>query len=100
RRGRASAPLRWASGGRPPAPQRGPVDAACGRPVSRRRLGGRAVGGLSARPCKVADAGSAVFPPDPAKWLTLANGLLVATLGCAGLVAHELCSERVVPFLQ
>jgi hypothetical protein len=43
---------------------------------------------------------SAVFPPDPAKWLTLANGLLVATLGCAGLVAHELCSERVVHFLQ
>jgi hypothetical protein len=42
---------------------------------------------------------SAVFPADPAKWLTLANGLVVATLGCAGLIAHELCSERVVHFL-
>jgi len=41
-----------------------------------------------------------LYTSDPAKWLTLANGLLVATLGCAGLVAHELCSERVVHFLQ
>jgi hypothetical protein len=43
---------------------------------------------------------AAVFPPDPAKWLTLANGVLVSTIACAGLVAHELCSERVVHFLQ
>jgi hypothetical protein len=43
---------------------------------------------------------SSVFPPDPAKWLTLANGVLVCTIACAGLVAHELCSERVVHFLQ
>jgi hypothetical protein len=43
---------------------------------------------------------AAVFPADPAKWLTLANGVLVATLGCAGLIAHELCTERVVHFLQ
>jgi hypothetical protein len=43
---------------------------------------------------------SAVFPADPAKWLTLANGLLVATLACAGLIAHELCTERVVHLLQ
>jgi hypothetical protein len=41
-----------------------------------------------------------VFAADPAKWLTLANGVLVATLGCAGLIAHELCTERVVHFLQ
>lgn len=43
---------------------------------------------------------AAVFPPNPAKWLTLANGLLVSTIACAGLIAHELCSERVVHFLQ
>ena len=43
---------------------------------------------------------ASVFPPDPAKWLTLANGVLVSTLACAGLIAHELCSERVVHFLQ
>jgi hypothetical protein len=43
---------------------------------------------------------AAVFPADPAKWLTLANGVAVATLACAGLIAHELCTERVVHFLQ
>lgn len=43
---------------------------------------------------------AAVFASDPAKWLTLANGVLVLVLGCAGLVAHELCSERVVHFLE
>jgi hypothetical protein len=43
---------------------------------------------------------AAVFPADPARWLTFANGVLVATLGCAGLIAHELCSERVVHFLE
>jgi hypothetical protein len=43
---------------------------------------------------------SAVLPADPAKWLTFANGLAIATLGGAGLVAHELCTERVVHFLQ
>jgi hypothetical protein len=42
----------------------------------------------------------AVFSPDPARWLTLANGLLVGAFGCAGLVAHELSSERVVHFLE
>jgi hypothetical protein len=43
---------------------------------------------------------AAVFPADPAKWLTLANGIAVAIVGCAGLIAHELCTERVVHFLQ
>jgi hypothetical protein len=43
---------------------------------------------------------AAVFPPDPAKWLSLANDVLVSTIASAGLVAHELCSERVVHFLQ
>ena len=41
-----------------------------------------------------------VFAPTPAKWLTLANGLVVGTLGCAGLVAHEVSSERVVHCLE
>jgi hypothetical protein len=26
--------------------------------------------------------------------------VLVATLGCAGLIAHELCSERALHFLE
>jgi hypothetical protein len=43
---------------------------------------------------------SAVFPPDPTRWLTLANGLAVAALAFAGLIAHELCTERVVHVLQ
>lgn len=42
----------------------------------------------------------AVFAPQPAKWLTLANGLVVAVIGCAGLVAHEISSERVVYCLE
>jgi hypothetical protein len=43
---------------------------------------------------------SAVFAPDPTRWLTFANGLVVATLAFAGLIAHELCTERVVHVLQ
>lgn len=42
----------------------------------------------------------AVFGPGPAKWLTLANGLIVGTLACAGLVAHEVSSERIVHCLE
>ncbi|HEX4107754.1 MAG TPA: hypothetical protein VHX88_06440 [Solirubrobacteraceae bacterium] len=41
-----------------------------------------------------------VFGATPMKWLTLANGLLLDVLGCVGLVAHELCSERVVHCLE
>ena len=42
----------------------------------------------------------AVFGPGPAKWLTLANGVVVGILSCAGLVAHEISSERVVHCLE
>ena len=43
---------------------------------------------------------SAVFVPDVSRWLTLANGLVIATLACAGLVAHEICTERVVHVIE
>jgi hypothetical protein len=43
---------------------------------------------------------SAVFPADPTRWLTLANGIAVAAIACAGLIAHELCTERIVHVLQ
>lgn len=43
---------------------------------------------------------AAVFGPTASRWLTLANGLLIAALGCAGLVAHEISSERVVHVLE
>ena len=43
---------------------------------------------------------AAVFGPNVSRWLTLANGLLIATLAFAGLVAHEICSERVVHILE
>jgi hypothetical protein len=43
---------------------------------------------------------AAVFSPDVSRWLTLANGLLIAALSCAGLVAHEVCTERVVHVLE
>ena len=44
--------------------------------------------------------GAETFAPDVSRWLTLANGLVVATLACAGLVAHEICTERVVHVLE
>jgi hypothetical protein len=42
----------------------------------------------------------AVFNANVNRWLTLANGLVIAALGCAGLVAHEICSERVIHVLE
>jgi hypothetical protein len=44
--------------------------------------------------------GAAVFVPDVSRWLTLANGLLIATLALTGLVAHEICTERVVHVIE
>ena len=41
-----------------------------------------------------------VFPGDVSRWLTLSNGLVVAVLSGAGLVAHELSSERVIHVLE
>jgi hypothetical protein len=43
---------------------------------------------------------AAVFAPDVTKWLTLANGLVIGALACAGLVAHEICTERVVHVIE
>jgi peptidoglycan biosynthesis protein MviN/MurJ (putative lipid II flippase) len=43
---------------------------------------------------------AAVFVPDVSRWLTLANGLLIAMLACAGLVAHEICTERVIHVIE
>jgi hypothetical protein len=43
---------------------------------------------------------AAVFPPDVSRWLTLANGLVVAVLACVGLIAHEAGSERVIHVLE
>jgi hypothetical protein len=43
---------------------------------------------------------AAVFAPEVSRWLTLANGLLLALLSCAGLVAHEVCTERVVHVIE
>jgi hypothetical protein len=44
--------------------------------------------------------GVAVFTPHVSRWLTLANGLLIAALACAGLIAHEICTERVVHIVE
>ena len=44
--------------------------------------------------------GAAVFVPTVSRWLTLANGLLIATLACAGLIAQEICTERVVHVIE
>jgi hypothetical protein len=44
--------------------------------------------------------GATAFGPAVSRWLTLANGLVIAALACAGLVAHEVCTERVVHVLE
>jgi disulfide bond formation protein DsbB len=44
--------------------------------------------------------GAAVFEPNVSRWLTLANGLIIALLACTGLVAQELCTERVVHVIE
>jgi hypothetical protein len=44
--------------------------------------------------------GATAFGPDISRWLTLANGLVIAALACAGLIAHEVCTERVVHVLE
>jgi peptidoglycan biosynthesis protein MviN/MurJ (putative lipid II flippase) len=43
---------------------------------------------------------AAVFVPNVSRWLTLANGLVIAMLACAGLVAHEICTERVIHVIE
>jgi hypothetical protein len=43
---------------------------------------------------------AAVFRPDVSRWLTLANGLVIAVLSAAGLVVHEVATERVVHVLE
>jgi hypothetical protein len=43
---------------------------------------------------------AAVFEPNVSRWLTLANGLLIAVFACAGLVAHEICTERIVHVIE
>lgn len=43
---------------------------------------------------------SAVFVPDVSRWLTLANGLLIAALACAGLVAYVMSTERVIHVIE
>jgi hypothetical protein len=43
---------------------------------------------------------TSVFPGQVSRWLTFANGLVVAVLASAGLVANEFSSERVVHVLE
>ncbi|HZU59859.1 MAG TPA: hypothetical protein VE983_02775 [Solirubrobacteraceae bacterium] len=43
---------------------------------------------------------AAVFQPDVSRWLTLANGVVIAMLACAGLIAHEISTERVIHVIE
>jgi hypothetical protein len=43
---------------------------------------------------------SAVFAGAVAKWLTFSNGLIAGGLACAGLITHELSTERVIHVLE
>ena len=69
-------------------------------------VGGRQVGLWSALGGGVAGfAGweivqAAVFAAAVSRWLTLANGLVIASLACVGLVAHEVCTERVIHVIE
>jgi hypothetical protein len=77
-----------------------------GQAHPRLRVFGRALGGWSLLAGAVAAAtvweivSAAVFTPDVSRWLTLANGVIVAALACVGLVVHETTSERVVYVLE
>jgi hypothetical protein len=42
----------------------------------------------------------AVFVAAVSRWLTLANGLVIAAIACAGLVAHEISTERITHVLE
>ena len=71
-----------------------------------RLFGGRALGLWSILAGAMATiaiweiVGATAFGPDVSRWLTLANGLVIAALACAGLVAHEVCTERVVHVIE
>lgn len=43
---------------------------------------------------------AAVFQPRVSRWLTLADGLVIGALACAGLVLHEVSRERIVHVLE
>ena len=43
---------------------------------------------------------ASVFEPRVSRWLTLADGLVIGVLACAGLVLHEVSRERVVHVLE
>ena len=43
---------------------------------------------------------AAVFEWHVSRWLTLANGLVIGFLATAGLIAHEICTERVVHVIE
>jgi hypothetical protein len=69
--------------------------------VRRRRIGvwsaiGWAIAGIAV--WEIVQA--AVFEADVSRWLTLADGLMIAALGCAGLITHEVSTERVVYVLE
>ena len=43
---------------------------------------------------------AAVFQPRISRWLTLADGVVIGALACAGLVLHEVSRERIVHVLE
>lgn len=43
---------------------------------------------------------AAVFQPRVSRWLTLADGLVIGALACAGLILQEVSRERIVHVLE
>lgn len=70
------------------------------------RIGGHRIGLWSMLAGAIASVATweivqaAVFTPSVSRWLSLANGLVIAGLGCAGLILHEVTTERVVHVLE
>ena len=58
------------------------------------------LGGGVASVCVWQTVQTSVFAEGVAKWITLSNGLLAATLACVGLIVHETTSERVIHVLE
>ena len=44
--------------------------------------------------------GAAVLNFSVNRWVTLANGVAIAVLACVGLVAQEICTERVIHVIE
>jgi hypothetical protein len=65
-----------------------------------RKPGPTILGGLTALVAGWTIVATSVFPDPTARWLVLASGLAHVGLSLAGLIRHEISTERVVHHLE